>query len=43
MSMDPTEMDELLGARKGERTGERSGYRSGYYSRGGVDPISSDR
>ena len=28
------EMDEALGARKGERTSGRLGYRSGYYSRG---------
>ena len=28
-----TEMDDVLGARKGERTPERLGYRSGYYGR----------
>src|SRR5262249_10064564 len=28
------EMDETVGARKGERSSDRSGYRSGYYARG---------
>jgi putative transposase len=32
------EMDEALGASKGERTAERLGYRSGYYGRTLVNP-----
>jgi len=33
------EMDETLGAEKGERTEGRKGYRSGYYSRGLVTRV----
>ncbi len=33
------EMDDALGARKGERTDERRGYRSGHYRRGYVTRV----
>ena len=34
------EMDDALGARRGERTAGRLGYRSGHYKRGLVTPVS---